>query len=85
MEERPRAVLLRVPGALLLIGGVGVNVWLLAAESGFGWRVAVMLLAPGVILLFAAWLAEHALHARLSDGDGAGIGGHGGLWAAWPC
>lgn len=64
MEERPRAVLLRVLGTLLLLGGVGVNVWLLAASSGFGWRVAVMLLAPGVILLVAAWLAENTPSMR---------------------
>lgn len=64
MEERPRAVLLRGLGALLLIGGAGVNVWLLATQGGFGWRVAVMLLAPGVILLFAAWLAENTPSMR---------------------
>jgi len=64
MEDRPRAVLLRVLGTLLLIGGVGVNVWLLVVEGGFGWRVAVMLLSPGVILLFAAWLAENTPSMR---------------------
>lgn len=64
MEERPRATLLRVLGILLLLGGAGVNVWLLAAEGGFGWRLAVMLLSPGVILLFAAWLAENTPSLR---------------------
>lgn len=64
MEERPRALLLRVLGTLLLIGGAGVNVWLLATQGGFGWRLAVMLLAPGVILLFAAWLAENTPSLR---------------------
>lgn len=64
MEERPRVVLLRVLGTLLLIGGMGVSVWLFAAGGGAGWRVVVMLLAPGVILLFAAWLAENTPSMR---------------------
>lgn len=64
MEQRPRAVLLRVLGTLLLIGGAGVNVWIVATPAGFGWRLAVMLFAPGVILLFAAWLVENTPSLR---------------------
>lgn len=68
MGERPRATLLRVLGVLLLLGGAAVNVWLLAVQASFAWRVAVMLLSPGVILLFAAWLAENtpSLHGCLT-------------------
>ncbi len=63
-EDRPRATLLRGVGALLLVAGVGANVWLLIAHGGHGWRLAVMLLAPGAILLFTAWLAENTPSMR---------------------
>lgn len=64
VDERPRATLLRVLGTLLLIAGVGVNIWVAATEGAHGWRLVVMLLAPGMILLFAAWLAENTPSMR---------------------
>ncbi|MGD9496272.1 MAG: hypothetical protein AB7Y46_08175 [Armatimonadota bacterium] len=57
--EPPRARGLRALGMLLLLAGLGANVWMLGAHSeAHGWRLAVMLLAPGLVLLIVARLVE---------------------------
>ena len=58
LNERPRAVFLRTTGMLLLVAGLTLNIWLLVARAGIGWKLGLMILAPGLILLFAAFLAE---------------------------
>jgi len=64
-EERPRAVLLRATGVLLLIAGLIVNVWVgIAHADAFGLRLALLVMSPGVILLFAAWLVENTPSLR---------------------
>lgn len=59
LDERPRATFLRSLGTLLLLAGLALNIWLLIAGAGIGWRLAMLVLAPGVILLFTAFLAEN--------------------------
>ncbi len=64
-EERPRALLLRALGLLLLIAGLIVNVWVGILHAGaFGLRLALLVMSPGVILLFAAWLVENTPSLR---------------------
>ncbi|MGC9317643.1 MAG: hypothetical protein ACP5KN_06340 [Armatimonadota bacterium] len=59
LEQRPRATLLRRLGWLLLAIGVAANIWLLAVSAEqHSWRLAVLVLSPGAILLLGAWLAE---------------------------
>ncbi len=65
LEDRPRAVLLRALGMLLLIAGIVTNIWVgIAHASAFGLRPALLVMSPGVILLFTAWLAENTPSLR---------------------
>jgi MFS family permease len=65
IRERPRAVALRALAALLAVIGLGINVWLLViVGSGYGWRVALLLMAPAGVLVFAAWLVENTPSMR---------------------
>lgn len=60
LEAPIRWTWLKVPGAVLLLIGIGINIWLLISEgTAYGGRLALLLVAPGAILLFAAWLAEN--------------------------
>jgi len=64
-EEHPRALLLRALGVLLLIAGVIVSIWLgIAHADAFDLRLALLIMSPAVILLFAAWLVEHTPSLR---------------------
>ncbi len=64
-DERPRANALRVVGVVLLIAGLGANIWLVVASAqSHSWRLAVLILSPGAILLFSAFLAENTPSMR---------------------
>ncbi|NLO05647.1 MAG: hypothetical protein GX131_07420 [candidate division WS1 bacterium] len=65
LDQRPRAVFLRLLGFLLLIGGLVLNISLLVRiGGGYGWRLGLMLLAPGIIMLVTAWLVENTPSMR---------------------
>ncbi len=64
IDQRPRAVFLRVTGILLLVTGLTLDIWMLIIHAGIGWNMALMILAPGAILLFTAFLAEHTPSMR---------------------
>lgn len=57
-DQRPQAFLLRRLGSLFLITGLGLNVWMLTSGENLQLRLALLVLAPGAILLFTAFLAE---------------------------
>lgn len=59
MEDRPRATLLRRLGGLALVAGVALNVSMLVQGAEINLRIAMLVMAPGLILLFSAFLAEN--------------------------
>lgn len=60
LDGSPRNPLLTAGGLLLLAAGAGADMWMLAAHGGqVGWRLPVLVLAPGLILLFTEWLVRN--------------------------
>lgn len=63
-EEKPRAVFLRRLGGLLLVAGLALDVGLLVRGVDVDMRLAILVLSPGLILLFTAFLAENTPSLR---------------------
>lgn len=82
MQDRPRATLLRRLGGLALVGGVALNVSMLVQGTEIGLRTAMLVMAPGVILLFSAFLAENTPSMRgCLTVFGLGLAFVAGFWA----
>lgn len=64
LEEKPRARFLRRAGGLLLVAGLALNVSMLIRGADLEFRLAMLVLAPGLILLFTAFLAENTPSLR---------------------
>ncbi len=64
IDQRPRATRLRAFGTFLLMAGLTLNVWMLIARAGIGWRLGLMVLMPGAVLLFTAFLVENTPSMR---------------------
>ncbi len=63
-EEKPRAVFLRRAGGLLLVAGLALNISLMVGGHDIDFRLGMLVLAPGLILLFCAFLAENTPSMR---------------------
>lgn len=60
LEEKPKAVFLRRMGGLLLVAGLALNISLmLMGRVDLSMRLALLIMAPGLIMLFTAFLAEN--------------------------
>jgi len=65
LEEKPRARFLRRVGGLLLVAGLALDIsMMLMSRVDLEMRLALLVLAPGVILLFTAFLAENTPSMR---------------------
>jgi len=64
LQDRPRARLLRRLGSFLLFAGLALNVWMLLTGAAVALRLSMLVMAPGVILLFSAFLAENTPSMR---------------------
>ncbi len=64
LEEKPRARFLRKVGGLLLVAGLALNVSLMVRGVDVEFRLAMLVLAPGLIMLFTAFLAENTPSMR---------------------
>lgn len=65
LEEKPKATLLRRLGGLTLVAGLALNVSLtMMSRVQLDFRLAMLVLAPGLILLFTAFLAENTPSMR---------------------
>jgi uncharacterized membrane protein HdeD (DUF308 family) len=64
LNQRPRAVFLRRIGTILLLVGLTLNVWLLISRAEVGWRLGLMAIMPGALLLFSAFLVERTPSMR---------------------
>ena len=64
IDQRPRATRLRALGTFLLMAGLTLNAWLLIARVGIGWRLGLMVMMPGMVLLFTAFLVENTPSMR---------------------
>ncbi|MFP4248478.1 MAG: hypothetical protein ACLFU7_02400 [Armatimonadota bacterium] len=63
-QEKPRAVFLRRAGGLLLVAGLALNISMMIGGHDIDFRLAMLVLAPGLILLFCAFLAENTPSMR---------------------
>ena len=64
IDQRPRATRLRAFGMFLMIAGMTLNAWLLIVRAGIGWRLGLMVMMPGMVLLFTAFLVENTPSMR---------------------
>ncbi len=64
IQQRPRAKILRGFGSLLLAAGIALNLWLLISDVALDIRLALLVIAPGGILLFTAYFAENTPSMR---------------------
>lgn len=63
-QERPRAMFLRRAGGLLLVAGLALNVSMLLGGHDIDFRLAMLILSPGLVLIFSAFLAENTPSMR---------------------
>ena len=59
LQDRPGAFILRRLGSLLFMIGLGLNIWMLTTGEDLDMRLALLVLSPGFILLFAAFLVAN--------------------------
>ena len=65
LQEKPRATFLRRFGGLLLVAGLALNVsMMMMSRVQLDLRLALLVMAPGLIMLFTAFLAENTPSMR---------------------
>ncbi len=63
-RDKPRAMFLRRAGGFLLVAGLALNVSMLLGGHDIDFRLAMLILSPGLVLIFSAFLAENTPSMR---------------------